>query len=117
MDKRGTKSWKFSICSASLNFIIQLDNFYKSFGLHPIIRKENTYYTIHLGRLEEIYFIYTNIYKESSYFLKRKYDKFCPLVEKFTRKYSVNSVKEKDNYKTEPSQLLEGAETRNGEPK
>lgn len=28
---------------------------------------------------------YSNMYKDSSYYLERKYDKFCPLVEKFTR--------------------------------
>ena len=50
-------------------------------------------------------------------FLKRKYDKFCPIVEKFTNSNSVNSVKEMENYKTEPSLKEEGAETRNGVPK
>lgn len=32
-----------------------------------------------------VYAIYSNMYKDSSYYLKRKYDKFCPLVKKFTR--------------------------------
>ena len=97
-DIRKTHSWKFSICSASLEFINQINDFYVSNGLHPLVYKQRNYYTIHLGRLEEIYYVYSNIYKDSSYFLKRKYDKFCPLVEKFIRKYSVNSVKERENY-------------------
>ena len=97
-DTRKTHSWKFSICSASIDFINQLNDFYVENGLHPIVYRQRNYYTIHIGRLEEIYYIYTNIYKDSSYFLKRKYDKFCPLVEKFTRQFSVNSVKERENY-------------------
>ena len=56
------------------------------------------------------------LYKDSSYFLKRKYEKFCPLVEKFTRQDSVNSVKGRENHKTEPSSYREGAETLNGTP-
>lgn len=97
-DTRKTHNWKFSICSASLEFINQINDFYVSHCLHPIVYKQKNYYTIHLGRLEEIYYVYSNIYKDSSFFLKRKYDKFCPLVEKFTRKHSVNSVKERENY-------------------
>lgn len=57
------------------------------------------------------------MYKDSSYFLKRKYEKFGPLLEKFSKCNSVNSVNERENSKTEPSLLQEGAETRNGEPK
>ena len=71
-----------------------------------------------VGALSDIITIYNNIYKNSSYFLKRKYDKFGPLVEKFTENYSVNSVNGMENQKTEPSLgNKEGAETRNGEPK
>lgn len=66
---------------------------------------------------EDIYKIYCNLYKESSFFLSRKKDKFCPLLKKFNKCNSVNSVKEMDNYKTEPSLNEEGAETRNGTPK
>jgi hypothetical protein len=39
-------------------------------------RKVRNYYDISIGRKEEIDYIYKNIYKESSYFLERKYDKF-----------------------------------------
>lgn len=72
-----------------------------------------------VGTLPDIIAIYTNMYKNSSYFLKRKYDKFGPLVEKFTKYSSVNSVNGMENQKTEPSlnENKEGAETRNGEPK
>ena len=69
-------SWRFSICSASTDFIHQLNDFFVENGLHPISRKRKNYYDISIGRIEEIKFIYDNIYKDSSYFLKRKYDKF-----------------------------------------
>ena len=56
-----------------------------------------------VGVLSDIIAIYTNMYKNSSYFLKRKYDKFGPLVEKFTESNSVNSVNRMENLKTEPN--------------
>lgn len=102
-DTRGTESWRFSICSASIDFIHQLNDFFVSNNLHPISSKTNNYYNISIGRMDEIYFIYTNIYKDSSYFLKRKYDKFWSLLEKSRRTHSVNSVKGRENHQTEPS--------------
>lgn len=117
VDKRTMSSWQFTICSASINFIHQLNDFFVENGLHPIVTKEKNYYNISIGRLSELYYIYTNIYKDSSYFLRRKYEKFWPLVKKFTSKHSVNSVKGREYHKTEPSPIREGAETRNGEPK
>ena len=94
----------------------QISNFLQLYDLHPLVYKEGNYYTIHIGKLSEIYFIFQHLYKDSSYFLKRKYEKFCPLVEKFTRQDSVNSVKGRENHKTEPSSYREGAETLNGTP-
>lgn len=58
------------------------------------------------------------MYKNASYYLKRKYEKFGSLVEKFTSEHSVNSGKEGCASNPEPSlSLEEGAETRHGEPK
>ena len=104
-------SQRFSICSASIEFINQLNDFFVNNGLHPITRKIKNYYDISLGRREEIQLIYTNIYKESSYFLHRKYEKFWQPTGKLVGQPSVNSVKGMDNHKTEPSLLQEGAET------
>ena len=64
------------ICKIIVIFINQLNDFFVSEGLHPITRKVRNYYNISIGRKEEIDYIYKNIYKESSYFLERKYDKF-----------------------------------------
>ena len=69
-------SWRFSICSASIDFINQLNDFFVSKGLHPVPYKTINYYDISLGKREEIQILYANIYKESSYFLHRKYEKF-----------------------------------------
>ena len=115
-DSRKNGSWRFSITSASDVFIQQISNFLQSYDLHPLVYKEGNYYIIHIGKLSEIYFIFQHLYKDSSYFLKRKYEKFCPLVEKFTRQDFVNSVKGRENHKTEPSPCREGAETLNETP-
>ena len=61
---------------ASIEFINQLNDFFVSKGLHPVTYKTKNYYDISLGRREEIQILYANIYKESSYFLHRKYEKF-----------------------------------------
>lgn len=98
MDKRKSGSWRFSITSGSIDFITQIKEFLEQENLHPLIYKERNYYTISVGKISEIFYIYEHLYKNSSYFLKRKYDKFCPLVEKFIRRNSVNSVKEMENY-------------------
>ena len=110
-------SWRFSICSASIDFINQLNDFFVEQGFHPITRKIKNYYDISLGRKLELEILYANIYKESSYFLHRKYEKFWQPIGKPIGQPSVNSVKGMDNHKTEPSLIQEGAETRNGVPK
>lgn len=120
-ENKGNACFRFVITSGSLKFIEQVEEFLKSNGISSNIyeNKSNTgiWYNLQVYKGEDIYKIYCNLYKESSFFLSRKKDKFCPLLEKFNKCNSVNSVKEMDNYKTEPSLNEEGAETRNGTPK
>lgn len=116
-DKRKKHSWRFSITSGSIYFIEQIKTFLESEGLHPLIYKEKNYYTISIGKLSEIYYIYKHLYKDSSYFLKRKYDKFCPLIAKVISLNSVNSVKERETIRLSQASPEEGAETLNGIPK
>lgn len=121
-DKRYDYCFKFSITSGSILFIEQLTKFLLKYNIKSSIHEYKTesghWYNLVVCKGEDIYKIYCNLYKESPYFLTRKKEKFCPLLEKFNSCNSVNSVKEMDNYKTEPSLLVEeGAETRNGEPK
>jgi len=52
---------------------------------------------------KDIYKFQNLIYKDASYFLKRKYEKFGPLVEKFTKLVTVNSGKEIATSNPEPS--------------
>ena len=76
------------------------------------------FYYINIHKLSDVYKFYNFCYKDAKYFLKRKYLKFGPLVEKFTKLVTVNSGKE-DSELTIPSQasLLEGVETLHGIPK
>lgn len=122
IDSRTACSFKFKITSGSVEFIQQIAAFYDDNNIKYYINEEsnhngNHWINIIVGRQEDIYKIYSNMYKNSSCFLPRKHDKFGPLVEKFTSCNSVNSVNGMENQKTEPSFDREGAETRNGEPK
>jgi hypothetical protein len=121
-DKRYECCFKFTITSGSINFINQVKKFLEKENISPNIQEYNTdsghWYNIYVTKGEHIYKIYCNLYKDSSFFLSRKKEKFGPLVEKFAKCNSVNSVNGRENQKTEPSlNIEEGAETRNGEPK
>ncbi len=119
LDFRHGISGKFRIASGSIQFLNQIQDFLSSYNIRSTIysEKESKCMNLTVGKSEDIILIYNNMYKDSSYFLKRKYEKFGPLLEKFGKCNSVNSVNERENSKTEPSLLQEGAETRNGEPK
>lgn len=119
IDTRHGISGKFRIASGSEKFLKQIQNYLLSYSIKSTIYKDShsKCMSLTVGMLEDIITIYNNIYKNSSYFLKRKYDKFGPLLEKFNSKHSVNSVNEMEYSKTEPSLIQEGVETRNGEPK
>lgn len=105
IDTRYGISGKFRIASGSEAFLLQIQEFLDSYNIKSAIYKDNSCNCMNLtvGALPDIITIYTNMYKNSSYFLKRKYDKFGPLVEKFAKSNSVNSVNGMENQKTEPS--------------
>lgn len=120
-DKRCDCCFKFTITSGSIIFLNQLTEFLLNYGIKSNIHEYKTesghWYNLVVSKGEDIYKIYCNLYKDSSFFLTRKKEKFCPILKKFGNSNSVNSVKERENYKTEPSFIIEeGAETRNGEP-
>lgn len=79
-DKR-CNSWKFEIVSASIKFANQLYDFYTKEGLKAHIYKEGNLYKINILQRESLKKVYTNMYKNCSYFLKRKYDKFLPIIQ------------------------------------
>jgi hypothetical protein len=71
-----------------------------------------------VNKSEDVLKMFYSLYHNAHYFLKRKYEKFGPLVRKLTGANLVNSVNERALSKTEPSLIIkEGAETRNEEPK
>ena len=105
IDTRHGISGKFRIASGSEIFLKQIQEFLKQNNIKSSIYKDShsKCMSLTVGILQDIVSIYNNIYKDSSYFLKRKYDKFGPLLEKFNSSNSVNSVNERENSKTEPS--------------
>lgn len=56
--------------------------------------------------------MYENLYTNAHFFLKRKEEKFGPLLEKFNRCRLVNSGEGNENHNPEPSPDREGAEIR-----
>lgn len=79
-------NFRFKIASGSIDFSNQLISFLKANNLKAYLYKINeSMYHIVVTNNADVYAIYNNMYKDSSCFLKRKHDKFCPLVEKFTR--------------------------------
>lgn len=121
-DHRHRVSAKFRIASGSVAFLTQIKEFLESEGIKATIYAEKNSNTsiLNVGIASDIYKIYCNIYKNATYFLMRKYLKFGPLVKKFSSNHSVNSGDEVGASNPEPSfnrNIIEGAETRNGEPK
>ena len=118
-DNRKGLSAKFRIASGSKIFLEQIQTFLDVYGIKSTIYKENNSNTLNLvvGINNDVYKIYNNMYKNASYFLKRKHEKFGPIVKKFTIDNSVNSGNEGCASNPEPSLIEEGAETRHGEPK
>lgn len=114
-------SMKFKIASGSIDFLNQIKDFLQLHSIDSAIyHSSGNCHELIVQRSENLYKIYNNMYKNASYFLKRKYDKFGPLVEKFTRQTSVNSGDEEKTSNPEPSfngNIIEGAETRNGTSK
>lgn len=114
-------SFKFKIASGSMNFLEQIKEFLTENSIKAMIyHSSGNCFELIVQQSEDVYKIFNNMYKNTSYFLGRKYDKFGPLVEKFTRQTSVNSGNEETTSNPEPSfdrNIIEGAETRNGTPK
>lgn len=79
-DKR-CNSWKFEIVTASDKLAQQLQEFYKNNGLTSHINYHSGLYKVKIGKRNDLIKIFKLLYKDSSYFLKRKYDKFLPIIQ------------------------------------
>lgn len=115
---------RVTFTSGSEHFLLQIKEFLNKFDIDCSIIKVETdhesggYYRLSIFKQKCIFKFYSNLYLNATYFLKRKYEKFGSLAEKFASEHSVNSGKEICNSNPEPSFLNEeGAETRHGEPK
>ena len=85
LDRRRGLSQRFKIASGGIEFLKQIREFLSDNNIKSAIYLNSSCSILSVSNSYGIYTIYSNMYKDSSYFLKRKYDKFCPLVEKFTR--------------------------------
>lgn len=80
-------------------------------------RNLNITYDLKIYRSEDVLEIYKNLYSNAHFFLKRKEEKYGPLLKKFNRCSLVNSGKENENSNPEPCLISkEGVETRHEEP-
>ena len=75
-------SWKFEIVSASTLLANQIYDFYITEGLNAHIYKDKNLYKITIHNKKDISILFYKLYKDCSYFLKRKYDKFLPIIQK-----------------------------------
>lgn len=108
-------SLRFQITSGSLEFLTQISEFLLLHGIqaHICINKPTTY-SLSVYKQEHILKIYSNLYAKAHFFLKRKKEKFGPLLRKLSSEDSVNSGKELVLFNREPSHssnAVEGVET------
>ena len=111
---------RICITSGCKQFLEQVQNFYKEHNiisyLYESSRNKNPTYDLYVYNTNDVIKIYTNLYLNAHFFLKRKEMKFGPLLRKLNMESFVNSGKEKQT--PIPSQALcEGVETLNEVPK
>lgn len=129
IDGDGCISWsnngttvRVSITSGCREFLEQIQAFYEKYGITSYLnessRNIHPTYDLLVYNTIDVLKIYENLYSNAHFFLKRKKEKFGPVIGKPITQHSVNSGKEKCNYNPEPSlNLEEGVETLNGTPK
>lgn len=83
------------------------------YNIKSSVYDRGTYKDIVVCSKNYLQIIFDNFYKNSHYFIKRKYNVWCPSFEKSNEQNSVNSVKGERTHQTEPSHNLKGAETLN----
>lgn len=87
------KNGLIEIATASEEFAKQLLEF---FNLNGIKSTKSVYNNIHIVRIsnfKDCYFVYTELYKNKTTYMLRKYERFGSLVEKFTSVHTANSGK------------------------
>lgn len=104
------------VTSGCRSFLEQLQEFLLSYNIDSKIRIDsrsvNPVYSLMVDKSEDVLTIYSKMYSNAHYFLKRKELKFGPLLKKFNRCSLVNSGKETCDSNPEPSlRNGEGVET------
>jgi len=103
------------ITSGCREFLEQIQTFYDQNDIRSYLKEsnntQNPTYNLLVYNSEDIIKIYENLYTGAHFFLKRKEEKFGPLLKKFNKKSVVNSGKESTS-NPEPSPTnREGVET------
>lgn len=107
---------RIDITSGCKEFLEQIQRFLADNSISSSIlesnRNKNPTYDLHVYKSEDILTIYEKLYSNAHFFLKRKEDKFGPLLKKFGKCKLTNSGEKNENFSPEPSSNGEGAETR-----
>lgn len=107
---------RIDITSGCKEFLEQIRQFLTDNSISSSIlesnRNKNPTYDLHVYRSKDILTIYERLYSNAHFFLRRKKDKFGPLLKKFGKCKLTNSGEENENSNLEPSSNREGAETR-----
>ena len=108
-DGDGSISSYFTIASASLNFIKQIEEFLKNNNYHPTtrtvteykkgVKRKNPIYIIALHRKDELFKLYYDLYSESYPCLTRKKDKFGSLLQKWDSEKWAKTVEQIQQYR------------------
>lgn len=112
---------RIGITSGCRQFLEQVQRFYEDNNITSYLKESsrniNPTYDLYVYNTKDVIKIYNNLYLNANYFLKRKEEKFGPLLRKLNKSNLVNSGKE--NATPIPSQALnkEGVETLNEVPK
>lgn len=102
-ENKGIHCYKLIITSASEYLISQIVEFLNSQDIDVSISEYSTYKNIIICKKAALQIIFNNFYKDAKYYIKHKYNIWCPSFGKPDEQNSVNSVKSIASDQTEPS--------------
>lgn len=81
----------------------QIQSFLLENKIISYIHPTQNHFNLSVNAQEFVYKMWLNLYKNATYFLRRKYEKYGPVVKKFSTCNTVNSEEENSNSNSEPS--------------
>lgn len=102
LDKR-QNTIRVNITSGSEVFLEQIQSFLLENKIISYIHPTQNHFNLSVNVQEFVYKMWLNLYKNATYFLRRKYEKYGPVVKKFSTCNTVNSEEENSNSNSEPS--------------